>query len=253
LTHPGLELFAPAGFPHIRPGDALDTIILDALESNGLSLRDGDILVLAQKIVSKAEGRYVRLAEVDVSRAAQDLAERCGKDPRLVELILRESERVVRCAPGVLIVRHRLGFVHANAGIDRSNIEQGDEQVLLLPEDPDSSAAQLRASIGGASGKDIGVLIIDSFGRSWRIGTCGVCIGSAGIEVIGDRRGQADLFGRTLEVTEVAVADELAAAASLLMGGAAESRPLVLARGLVIGGKETARDLLRPVAEDLFL
>ncbi len=253
MTSQRLELFAPAGLPHIRPGDALDKIILDTLEHNSRSLRDGDILVLAQKIVSKAEGRYVRLEGIDASREARDLAERCGKDPRLVELILRESERVVRCAPGVLIVRHRLGFVHANAGIDRSNIERGDEQVLLLPEDPDASAARLRERIRGATGTDIGVLIIDSFGRSWRIGTCGVCIGSAGVEVIDDRRGQPDLFGRILEVTEVAVADELAAAASLLMGGADESRPLVLARGLLAAGKGTARDLLRPATNDLFL
>ncbi len=253
MTNQRLELFAPSGFPLIRPDDALDEIILDVLKHNSLSLRDGDILVLAQKIVSKAEGRYVRLAEVDASRAARDLAEQCGKDPRLVELILRESERVVRYAPGVLIVRHRLGFVHANAGIDRSNIERSDEQVLLLPEDPDASAARLRECIGGAAGVDIGVLIIDSFGRSWRIGTCGVCIGSAGVEVIDDRRGQPDLFGRILEITEVAVADELAAAASLLMGGADESRPLVLARGLAAAGQGTARDLLRPVDKDLFL
>lgn len=253
MTSQELELFAPAGFPQINPGDALDKIILNTLENSSRSLRDGDILVLAQKIISKAEGRYVRLEGIDASRVARDLAEQCGKDPRLVELILRESERVVRCAPGVLIVRHRLGFVHANAGIDRSNIERGDEQVLLLPEDPDASAARLRERIGEAIGMDIGVLIIDSFGRPWRIGTCGACIGSAGVEVIGDRRGQPDLFGRILEVTEVAVADELAAAASLLMGGADESRPLVLARGLAATGEGTARDLLRPVTQDLFL
>ncbi len=253
MTKQRLELFAPSGFPPIRPHDALDNIILDVLEHNKLALRDGDILVLAQKIVSKAEDRYVKLAAVDASRAARDLAEQCGKDPRLVELILQESERVVRCVPGILIVRHRLGFVHANAGIDRSNIERGDEQVLLLPEDPDASAAGLCECIGGAAGKDIGVMIIDSFGRAWRIGTCGVCIGSAGVEVIDDRRGQPDLLGRILEVTEVAVADELAAAASLLMGGADESRPLVLARGLAATGEGTASTLLRPIADDLFL
>ncbi len=253
MTSHRLELFAPTGFPWIRPGDLLDKIILDTLEHNSLSLRDGDILVLAQKIISKAEGCYVNLREVTVSQTARDVAKQCEKDPRLVELILRESERVVRCAPGILIVRHRLGFVHANAGIDRSNIEAGDEQVLLLPEDPDASAKQLRESIGGASGTDIGIMIIDSFGRPWRIGTCGVCIGSAGVEVINDRRGHPDMYGRTLEVTEVAVADELAAAASLLMGGADESRPIVLARGLAGGGVGTAHDLLRPVAKDLFL
>jgi len=253
LTIRRLELFAPAGFPRVRPGHALDASVLAVLERNHLALHDGDMLVLAQKIVSKAEGRYMPLAQVEPSRAAQDLAQQCGKDARLVELILRESERVVRCAPGVLIVRHRLGFVHANAGIDHSNIERGDEQVLLLPQDPDASAARLRASIAKATGIHIGVLIIDSFGRSWRLGTCGVCIGSAGVEVIADRRGQPDLFGRVLEVTELAVADELAAAASLLMGGAAEATPLVLARGLTAAGTGQASDLIRPVAEDLFL
>jgi coenzyme F420-0:L-glutamate ligase/coenzyme F420-1:gamma-L-glutamate ligase len=208
---------------------------------------------MAQKVVSKAEGRYRRLDEVDVSPEAADLAERCGKDPRLVELILGESERVVRCAPGVLIVRHRLGFVHANAGIDHSNIERGDEQVLLLPENPDASAERLRQDIGTASGTNIGILIIDSFGRPFRIGTCGVCIGSAGVAVVDDRRGHPDLYGKPLEVTQVAVADELAAAASLLMGGADESRPLVLARGLLPGGDGTAQALVRPLGEDLFL
>jgi len=253
LTSQRLELFAPAGFPRVHPGDALDEIIPATLERSGISLKDGDVLVLAQKIVSKAEDRYVRLDQADVSAEARDLAARCDKDPRLVALILGESERVVRCAPGVLIVRHRLGFVHANAGIDHSNIEAGEEQVLLLPEDPDASARRLRRSIGQASGADIGILIIDSFGRPFRTGTCGVCIGSAGVPVIDDRRGYPDLYGKTLEVTQVAVADELAAAGSLLMGAADESRPLVLARGLSAGGQETAQELLRPLKEDLFL
>ncbi len=253
MTLQRLELLAPAGFPRVSPGDALDEIVLAALERNGLELRDGDVIVMAQKIVSKAEGRYVRLDAARVTTEARSLAARCDKDPRLVALILAESERVVRCAPGVLIVRHRLGFVHANAGIDHSNIEDGDNQVLLLPEDPDASAERLRRRIGQASGADIGVLIIDSFGRPFRIGTCGVCIGAAGITVIDDRRGHPDLYGKLLEVTQVAVADELAAAASLLMGGSDESRPLVLARGLSRGGRQAARALLRPVEEDLFL
>ncbi|MGD8385298.1 MAG: coenzyme F420-0:L-glutamate ligase [Lysobacterales bacterium] len=253
MTLQRLELLAPAGFPRVSPGDALDEIVLAALERDGLGLRNGDVIILAQKIVSKAEGRYVRLDEARVTAEARALAARCDKDPRLVALILAESERVVRCAPGVLIVRHRLGFVHANAGIDHSNIEDGDDQVLLLPEDPDASAERLRQRIGQANGADIGVLVIDSFGRPFRIGTCGVCIGAAGIAVIDDRRGQPDLYGKSLEVTQVAVADELAAAASLLMGGADESRPLVLARGLSRGGQQVARALLRPVDEDLFL
>lgn len=253
MTLQRLELLAPAGFPRVSPGDALAEIVLAALERNGLALRNGDVVIMAQKIISKAEGRYVRLDAARVTDEARDLAARCDKDPRLVALILSESERVVRCAPGVLIVRHRLGFVLANAGIDHSNIEDGDEQVLLLPEDPDASAGRLRRRIGEAHGADIGLLVIDSFGRPFRIGTCGVCIGAAGVTVIDDRRGHPDLYGRLLEVTQVAVADELAAAASLLMGGADESRPLVLARGLSRGGRQVARTLLRPVDEDLFL
>lgn len=248
-----LELLAPSGFPDIQPGDALCPLIIQTLHENQLTLKSGDILVLAQKIVSKSENRYVRLDSVAVSAAAADYARACEKDPRLVELVLRESERVIRCVPGVLIVQHKLGFVHANAGIDRSNIQSADEQVLLLPENPDHSAARLRGEIIARAGIDVGILIVDSFGRAWRLGTCGVGIGSAGIEVLRDMRGKRDLYGRELKITEIALGDELAAAASCLMGAADESRPIVIARGLLLRGEATASGLIRPPDQDLFL
>lgn len=250
-TH--LELFAPKGFPMIKAGDALLPAIEKTLDANGLVLHDQDILVITQKVVSKSENRYVRLDQVMPSRRALQLAEVCAKDARLVELVLRESDRVVRCAKDVLIVRHRLGFVSANAGIDRSNIEAGDEQALLLPIDPDASAARLRAQIREARGRDVGVLIIDSFGRPWRLGTCGVAIGSAGLVALKDYRGLPDLAGRRLEVTEIAQADEIAAAASILMGPSDLALPLVLVRGLRCAGNGRAADLVRPAATDLFL
>ncbi len=248
-----LEIIAPSGFPLVQPHQSLGPLIIDVLRNHGLALHAGDILVVAQKIVSKSEDRFVRLDQVEVSAEARDVARRCRKDPRLVELILRESDRVIRCVPGVLIVRHKRGFVHANAGIDRSNIPGGDEQVLLLPEDPDRSAAELRSGIREHTGVDVGVIIADSFGRAWRLGTCGVCIGSAGVEVLKDLRGTGDLYGRELEVTEVAQGDEIAAAASVLMGAAKESRPLVLVRGLALGGCGDGRSLVRPPELDLFL
>ena len=248
-----LELLAPAGFPLVRDGDPLWPLIQQTLDANGLSLRSGDVLVLAQKIVSKSERRYRRLADVAVSGRAREIAGQCRKDPRLVELILAESERIVRCAPGVLIVRHRLGFVHANAGIDHSNIEDGDAQVLLLPENPDESAARLRALIVQRVGADVGVIINDSSGRPWRLGTCGLALGSAGVQPLQDLRGAADLSGRELQVTEVAWIDEIAAAASLLMGAAAEGRPMVIVRGLSVAGTGGAGDLIRPLEQDLFL
>lgn len=250
-----IELIAPAGFPMIRPGDDLVRAILGAIAAEGLTLSDGDVLVLAQKIVSKAEGRYVDLTQVAPSPRAGELAAQCGKDPRLVETILSEATEVVRCQPGVIIVRHRLGFVLANAGIDRSNLPgfPSGEQVLLLPSDADASAARLRAAIGEATGADVAVMIIDSLGRAWRIGTCGACIGAAGIETVQDLRGEPDLFGRMLVSTILGVGDEIAAAASLVMGQAAEGAPLVIARGYMRRSKQgSARDLVRPLSEDLF-
>jgi len=237
----------------VSPGEPLFPLIIRNLQMNDLRLQHDDMLVVTQKIVSKSENRYVRLADVEVSPRAREVAAVCGKDERMVEMVLRESERIVRCAKDVLIVRHRLGFVSANAGIDRSNIDAGDAQILLLPEDPDGSAAALRERIRAECGVEVGVLIIDSFGRPWRLGTCGVCIGSAGIVALNDYRGKSDLKGRRMEVTEVAQADEIAAAASILMGPSDQALPIVVVRGLHMGGAGRAADLLRPPAQDQFL
>jgi coenzyme F420-0:L-glutamate ligase/coenzyme F420-1:gamma-L-glutamate ligase len=228
-----LQLFPLQPFPLVQPGDDVAALILAALAANQLELADGDVLVLAQKIVSKAENRYVALADVEASVQAQELAQRAHKDPRQVELILREAAEVVRVRPGVIIVEHRLGYVHANAGIDKSNIPYDEDapQVLLLPEDPDASALELKRRLEAESSMDIAIIINDSAGRAWRNGTVGFALGTAGIEPLSNQVGDADLFGRELEVTEVAVADELAAAASFLMGQAAESCPVVLVRG----------------------
>lgn len=250
-----LELIAVPGLPLIAAGDDLPGLIEGALAGAGTALAAGDIVVIAQKIVSKAEGRRVRLADVEPSAEALALAGEVGKDPRLVELILTESRRVVRKRPGVLIVEHRLGLVMANAGIDQSNIggEETEPAALLLPLDPDASAARLAEGLSARAGVRIGVVINDSFGRPWRQGTVGVAIGAAGLASIVDRRGDPDLFGRTLRVTVIAHADEIAAAASLLMGQSDEGRPAVVVRGLAPAGPEApARALIRPAAEDLF-
>jgi coenzyme F420-0:L-glutamate ligase/coenzyme F420-1:gamma-L-glutamate ligase len=250
-----LTLIAVSGLPSIRAGDDLVSLLLARLESMQLSLRAGDVLVFAQKIISKAEGRSVALAEVRPSARALALARAVRKDPRLVELVLAESRRIVRQAPDVLIVEHRLGLVMANAGIDQSNVAPPGEgeQALLLPLDPDASAERLRAQLQARCGCEVGVIVSDSFGRAWRIGTVGVAIGVAGWAATLDLRGHRDLFGRDLRVTVVGHADEIAAAASLLMGQAAEGRPVVLVRGLEPqSAASTAQALQRPAAEDLF-
>ena len=251
-----LEIFAPESFPMVEPGDFLPRQILDSLQQAQISLKQGDVLVLAQKIVSKSENRYADLADIEPSAEAQDLAHKCDKDSRLVQLILNESTEVLRCVPGVIIVRHRLGFVMANAGIDHSNISgtEDRQRVLLLPENPDRSAEQLQVQLEQISGLNLAVIINDSFGRPWRLGTTGVCIGCAGIASLLDQRGDRDLFGQELLVTQVAVGDELATAASVLMGQAGEARPLVIIRGLEFPREPApARHLLRPAGEDLFL
>jgi coenzyme F420-0:L-glutamate ligase/coenzyme F420-1:gamma-L-glutamate ligase len=237
--------------PLIEPGDDLAEIILASIEKADWDLQNGDVLVMAQKIVSKAENRTVDLATVIPSSRAIELATEVRKDARLVELILSESENVVRRGPGVLIVEHKLGFVMANAGIDRSNVN-GEDHALLLPVDPDRSATVIRRAIAARVEIDVGVLIIDSFGRAWRNGTIGTAIGASGVPTLLDLRGRADLFGRPLETTEVGWADELAAAASLMMGQAGEGRPVILVRGLVETGEGSAADLLRPKQKDLF-
>lgn len=248
-----LTLTPLPNFPLVQPGDDLAQLICSALEQAGLTLQDGDILVLAQKIVSKAENRFVNLAQVTPSLAALELAARSEKDPRLAELILRESREILRTRPGTVIVEHRLGFVCANAGIDHSNTRPGEEWVLLLPENPDRSAARLRARLEQASGKRLGVLIIDSHGRAWRLGTVGTAIGLSGLPAVIDERGWQDLFGYALRITVVGVADELAAAASLVMGQAAEGTPVVHVRGFPYPLREGALvEILRPKEQDMF-
>jgi coenzyme F420-0:L-glutamate ligase/coenzyme F420-1:gamma-L-glutamate ligase len=288
--------------PLIQPGDNLAGIILTALKRANLQLASGDILVLAQKIVSKAEGRLVNLSTVAPSPRAEELALQAQKDPRLVELILRESREVLRVRPGTIIVEHRLGFVCASAGIDHSNVEgirrtaaeaatpnnregvhrtaaeaattdnrvgvhsdgfsrpssardvhSAEDWMLLLPEDPDASAARIRQQLEASSGEQIGVLIIDSHGRAWRLGVVGAAIGFSGLPGLVDMRGQPDLFGYRLRITLIAAADELAAAASLVMGQAAEGTPVVHVRGFPYPLREgSLKELLRPHDQDMF-
>ncbi len=250
-----LTLTAVPHIPHVQPGDNLAALILHALRQANLELTNGDVLAVAQKIVSKAEGRLVQLSQVQPSARAVEVAAQTDKDPRVVELILQESEEISRMRRGVLIVRHRLGFTSANAGIDRSNVSQSsaDETVLLLPRDPDASAAQLREAVRAATGVQVGVVITDSHGRPFRMGTVGVAIGVAGIPALWDRRGESDLYGYQLQHTDIGVADEIAAAAGLLMGQAAEGMPVVLVRGLKLPAIEgRAADLARPKEMDLY-
>ncbi len=250
-----LTLTAVPHIPHVQPGDNVAALILQGLNQAGVTLVDGDVLAIAQKIISKAEGRRVNLADVKPSARALEVAEQTAKDPRLVELILQESDEISRMKKGVLVVRHKLGFTSANAGIDRSNVGPpgAEEWVLLLPQDPDASAAHVRAEVLAQLGVDVGVVITDSHGRPFRLGTVGVAIGAAGIPALWDRRGEPDLYGYTLEHTDVGVADEIAAAAGLLMGQAAEGTPVVLIRGLHFAAPAgNATDLVRPKEFDLY-
>ena len=252
-----LTLIPIQGIPIIRPGDDLADIIWHALDDTGIILEQEDILVLAQKIVSKAEGRFVDLSTVTPRQRALDLAQVTEKDARVLELILQESNLILRTRPGTIVVEHRLGFVCANAGIDHSNVinkqEASEEWVLLLPVDPDASAQKLRAHLETASGLRLGVMIIDSHGRAWRLGTVGTTIGLSGMPGLVDLRGGPDLFGRDLKITQVGAADELAAAASLIMGQADEGTPAVIVRGFPYPLREaTLRELLRPSNQDMF-
>lgn len=255
---PRASFTALTGLPEITPGADLAAMVCAAAQRLGTSIADGSILVVAQKIVSKSEGRFVRLADVSPSPRARELAACTGKDERLVELILSESSTVLRACPGVLIVRHRLGHVMANAGIDRSNVPGGgaDDTVLLLPADPDRSAAGMRARIHALSGADASVIISDSFGRPWRNGVVNVAIGVAGLPSLVDRRGEHDRHGRRLEVTQIAFADAVSAAAALVMGEGAEGTPAVIADGLGTRYPDAPRcdskALIRPLEEDLF-
>lgn len=241
------------GLPLIVPGDDIATLIGDAVAAGG-GLRDGDVVVVAQKIVSKAEGRLVRLADVAVTPAGREAAERSGKSAAQVTLVLAEAAEVMRVVPGVVITRHRTGHVLANSGIDASNAVAGGGHVVLWPDDPDASARRLRTAFEARFGVAVAVIVSDSLGRAWRMGTTGTAIGSAGLAPLRDRRGEPDLFGRRMEATLIGVADEIAAAASLVMGEAAEGVPAAIVRGATYVRDDAAGigTILRPVAQDLF-
>jgi coenzyme F420-0:L-glutamate ligase/coenzyme F420-1:gamma-L-glutamate ligase len=252
-----LSLTPLQNIPLIRQNDNLADILLNSLRDTKIEPQNDDIIVIAQKIVSKAEGRIRNLTDVVPTIRALELAEKTQKDARVVELMLQESTEVLRTRVGAVIVEHRLGFVCANAGIDHSNVagpgNEKEEHVLLLPENPDESARRIREEIRQKTGTNIGVMIIDSHGRAWRNGTVGICIGLSGIPAIIDERGWKDLFGYTLLVTVVGVADELAAAASLMMGQAAEGIPAVHVRGFPYPlGDGSLKELLRPREQDMF-
>jgi coenzyme F420-0:L-glutamate ligase/coenzyme F420-1:gamma-L-glutamate ligase len=248
-----LTITALPGIPLIQPGDDLVQIILDGLSSAGLTLQDGDALVVTSKIVSKSEGRIVDLNAVTPSAQAIELAEETSKDPRVVELVLCESQGISRKARGVLVVQHRLGFISANAGIDQSNLEGGDNRVLLMPIDPDESARKICARLEQATGAKIAVVISDSHGRPFRMGNVGVAIGVAGMPALLDLRGQSDLFGRKLKISMSGYGDLVASAAHLLSGEGDEGRPVMHLRGLQFpAGDGHANDLYRPAEQDLY-
>jgi coenzyme F420-0:L-glutamate ligase/coenzyme F420-1:gamma-L-glutamate ligase len=243
--------------PIVQASDDLVEIILRGLLDANLLLQDGDVLVIAQKIISKAEGRLVNLVTIQPSLQAIVLAESIEKDPRLIELVLQESKQVLRTRIGTVIVEHKLGFICANAGIDHSNVagagDPNEEWVLLLPENPDASAEAIREKLEAWSAVHLGVMIIDSHGRAWRQGVVGVAIGISGMPGLVDMRGKADLFGYTLKYTTIGVADELAAAASLTMGQSNEATPIVHVRGFPYALREgSIKELLRPKDQDLF-
>lgn len=249
-----VTLTAVAGIPLVETGDDLAELIIQAMEAGGLALEDGDVVAITSKVVSKAEGRWVDLATVEADEEAQRVAGETGKDPREVALVLGESKRISRMRRGVLITEHRHGFVSANAGMDHSNARPGGEWRLLLPSDPDGAARDLRARLNEHFGVTAAVIITDSHGRPFRLGTVGVAIGAAGLPALWDMRGRPDLFGHKLQVTEVGFADEIAAAAGLVQGQAAEGTPVAVVRGLAYPVREDAcaADLVRPKEMDLY-
>ena len=242
-------------FPFVKQGDNISELISSSLKSNDLSLLDGDILVIAQKIISKSEDRLINLNSVTPSEKAYEIAAISEKNPRLIELILQESNRIIRIRPGTIIVEHRLGFICANAGIDHSNVsnDNKNEYVLLLPENPDKSANVIRNYFEINNTKRIGVLIIDSHGRAWRLGVVGTTIGLSGLPGLVDMRGKPDLFGGTLRTTQIGAADELAGAASLIMGQGNEGIPVIHARGFPYTLRGSSlQEIIRPIKKDLF-
>ena len=250
-----LQLIAIEGIPLIEPGDNLAKIIIKAVKEQKIKLKSRDILVIAQKIVSKSENRYAYLKEVIPSSEAFRIAKKTEKDPKLVQLILNESARVIRYKKGLMVVENKLGFVHANAGIDKSNIEINNDnpKVLLLPKNPDGSALSIKKGIFRKIDLNLGIIINDSSGRAWRKGIVGIAIGSSGVEALSDLRGKKDLYGNTLEITEVGKADEIASAASLLMGQADEGFPVILVKGITASNEVSdVKSLLRDQSEDLF-
>lgn len=253
-----LELLALSGIPIVEPGDDVAALVGDAIERAQLKPRTGDVVVVTSKIVSRAEDRFVDLSHVNASPRALELARQTHKDPRMLELILRESSSVSRTAPGVVVVRHRLGFVSANAGIDESNGRaSGAERgpwVLLLPSDPDASAAAIRKALQQRFEADLGVVLSDSHGRPFRLGTVGVAIGVSGLPPLWDQCGGHDLNGRELQATVTALADQVAAAADLVAGQAAEGRAAVYVRGLSFApqSERGAQALIRPSSQDLY-
>ncbi|MEJ2757310.1 MAG: coenzyme F420-0:L-glutamate ligase [Anaerolineales bacterium] len=248
-----MQFVSLPGIPMIQTGDDLVEILLQSLEKAQIRLQDGDVLVLAQKIISKAEGRWINLEEIAPSQEAQALATEIEKDPRLVEMILQESREVIRKRPGLVITEHNLGFICANAGIDHSNVVGSEDWVLLLPKDPSASAAHIREGLVKATEAQVGVLVIDSHGRAWRNGTVGITIGLSGVPGVVDLRGELDLFGYEMRATIVGAADELAAGASLLMGQVDEGTPAVLVRGFPYALRDAELDeILRDEELDLF-
>lgn len=250
-----LEIIGLAGVPMVQPGDDLGALAISALVDAAIAPEPGDVLVIAQKIVSKAENRFVDVSAVTPSAAAKKLAAETKKDARFCEVVLSESKRIVRHRENLIIAEHQRGWVMANAGIDHSNVAPGDghERVLLLPIDPDASARAIREELVASYRMPLAVIISDSFGRPFRRGTVGIALGSAGLPAVIDWRGHPDLFGRPLEVTETGFADEIAAAASLVMGQADEAMPMVLVRGLQWTAPEAdAAALVRPPEHDLF-
>ena len=240
--------------PLIQPGQDVSDEIINAIASESILVDDGDVIAIAQKIVSKSENRYLDISSLSPSEEAKTLSKQIDKDPKFIQAILNESKKVVRYRMGVLIVEHKLGFIHANAGIDRSNIDQEQDIVLLLPEDPDKSAKEISQSLSKFFKKNVSVIITDTMGRPFRNGIVGFTIGSHNIECILDERGQKDLYENKLKVTQIGIADELAAAASLLMGQAAQKKPVVIIKGYKFkqNNLSDSQSLIRGEEEDLF-